>query len=336
MWLVACGNPAPPIAADIEPPPPAAAPVLPPTSLTVAGFSATREALQTRLLPAFAARWQRTHRSKLAIDSRFLGSEALVDGLCSDLAADVVVLASTRELDNLVAAGLVAPDWRQNRHQSIVCRSLVVLAVRPGNPKGIHNWADLARPGVRVVGCDPTTSGCGVWAVCAIYGAAIRGHAGVPAADPAAARDFVGRVRNNVVTNGSSAHDAFLQFLAGHGDVAVTYESELGYAWMFGNDVGRVVPTSTVLVESPAIRIRRTAEDRSAAADALLAFLWSPEAQRVLANCGLRPVDPVVMGNRATQFPSPQDLWTIEDLGGWERFTREVLPGLGSAATPGK
>lgn len=336
VLLVACGNPAPPVAAPTEPQPPAAAPALPPTRLAVAGFSATREALQTRLLPAFAERWQRTHRTRLAIDSRFLGSEALVDGLCSDLTADVVVLASTRELDTLVAAGRAAPDWRQPPHQGIVCRSLVVLAVRAGNPKGIHNWADLARPGVRVVGCDPTTSGCGVWAVCAIYGAALRGHAGVPAADPAAARDFVGRIRANVVANGSSAHDAFLQFLDGHGDVAVTYESELGYAWMFGHDVARVVPTSTVLVESPAVRIRRAGEDRHPAADALLAFLWSPEAQQVLANCGLRPVDANVAATRAAQFPQPQDLWTIDDLGGWERFSRDVLPGLAGAAAPGK
>jgi sulfate/thiosulfate transport system substrate-binding protein len=218
---------------------------------------------------------------------------------------------------------------------------LVVLAVRKGNPLAIHDWSDLVRPGLRVVTPDPASSGGGMWNVCAIYGAALRGHAGVAAGDPRVALDFLTRVLANATDRRKSAAESYESFRDGVGDVAITYESEVARGWAFGHDEERVIPRSTLLIENPAVLVRKNADKHGvrAAAEALLRSLWSVESQTRLAFAGLRPVLPDLAAEAARRSPAPQDLWTIDALGGWERAVREILlpAGLGaSAARPSK
>lgn len=331
VWgLAACrGDPfaAPTVPVDATASPGVADLELPQVTLRVAGFSAAREVIKTRLLKTFAAEWERSHRQRLDVQTRFGGSDALVEAMASAFPADVAVLASPRTVDALLHAGVHANGWRQQPYGGIVCRSLVVLAVRKGNPKNIRNWADLTRPDVRIVTPDPLCSGGGAWNQCAIYGAALRGHAGVSAGDREAARDFLSRVAANVVAHAGSASESFRGFQDGVGDVAIAYECEVTSAWLFGHDEERVIPSSTVLVENPVLLFDRHADAHGTRliADALLAFLFSPTAQQRLASCGLRPVDPTVAAACAAQFPEPQDLWTIDALGGWERAAIDVL-----------
>ncbi len=314
----------------------AAAPRAAAAALRFGAFSATREVFGTRMLPAYARSHFRHHGQQLDVDTLFTGSEALTAAIGTTFAADVAVLAHTHDLERLVRQGLVARERRQQPHGGIVCRSLVVLAVRKGNPERIRDWADLVRPGVAIVDADPATSGGGAWNLCALYGAALRGHAGVPAGDPDAARAFVARVRANVVERAASAGAAFASFRGGAGDVVITYESEVALGWLFGSDVERVVPASTLLVESPAVVVDRNADAHGVRerAQALCDHLWTPEAQRQLARCGLRPVDPAVFAANRARFPDPEDLWTIEFLGGWERAVRDVLQLAAPAASP--
>lgn len=310
----------------------------PPVQLLVGGFSAGCEALQTRLLPMFANQWSCSHARDVAFETRFAGSEVLVDALTTTFRADVAVLSSPRDLAALVAAGATSLDDCARPHGGIVCRSLVVLAVRKGNPKNIRDWADLARPGVRIVMPDPARSGGGLWNLCAIYGAALRGHAGVPSNDPAAARSFLARVSENVVARAASAAESYRSFQEGTGDVAITYECEVMLAWMFGYQHERVIPSSTLLVENPAVLLARNADAHGVRTEAakLLQFLFTTEAQQQFATCGLRPVDPDVAAARRVEFPQPQDLWTIDFLGGWEHIARELLGDAPACATPGK
>jgi sulfate transport system substrate-binding protein len=244
------------------------------------------------------------------------------------------VLASTHDIDTLVAGGFVAPAWRDQPERGIACRSIVVIAVRKGNPKDIHDWADLARPGLRLITPEPTTSGGGRWNVVALYGAALRGHAGVPAGDAKAALDFVRRVLANSGARKANANDSFRAFRDGEGDVAIAYESEILLGWIFGRDEERVIPQSTVLIENPAVLIAKNADRHGVrpAAEGLLRFLWTSEAQKEIAFCGLRPVDAAVASASKGQFPVPADLWTIDDLGGWDRARREILVPAGFAA----
>lgn len=337
VGLAACaggGNEPPAVAVPRTSP--TAQPVPAPVELRFGGFSSMREALQTRLLPMFARSWNRKQTPPVDIRTRFAGSEALLEALRSDFPADVAVLSSPRDLEDLIASGLCVARAPGLPHGGIVCRSLVVLAVRKGNPLQVRDWTDLTRAGLRLVAPDPKTSGGGAWNVCAMFGAALRGHAGVPAGDVDAARDFVARVEANVVARGANAHESFHAFLEGVGDVAISYESELAQAWLFGHDIERVLPTSTVLVECPAVLIDRNVDARGTRpmAQALLDHLWSREAQRVLATCGLRPVDEAVAVGRSEQLPLPQDLWTVDQLGGWPRIEEQLRSWLEPPAAP--
>jgi hypothetical protein len=166
----------------------------------------------------------------------------------------------TDDMEELVRRGLVDAGWRDRPYQGIACRSLVAFAVRKGNPKAIHDWRDLVRADVRIVSPDPEFSGCGMWNLCALYGAALRGHAGVEAGDPVLARSFVAQVWSNVVATGKSAHEAYKTFQAGVGDVAIIYESEITKARMFGHAEERVIPASTLLVESPIAVVDRNVD----------------------------------------------------------------------------
>lgn len=297
--------------------------------------------MRTRVLPAFAQTWNRKQPQALRIRTLFAGGEDLADAIEGAFPADVVMLAPPRDADAARAKGLSPTGSRQLPYGGVVCRSLVVLAVRKGNPLGIRQWSDLTRPGLQILSPDPTLSGCGAWNLCAMFGAALRGHAGVPAGDEKAARDFIGRVRSNVVAGGASAHESFLAFLDGVGDVAITYESELAQAWMFGHDIERVLPTSTVLIESSVVLLDRNVERNGtrAAAEALLDHLWTREVQQLLATCGLRPVDPVVAAGHEVQFPVPLDLWNVDELGGWPRLSEQICPLItadGTRPTPPK
>lgn len=311
----------------------------PPVPLLVAGFSTAREVLQTRLLPAFARQWGRTHAPGVGFRTRFAGSEALVEALTTTFDADVALLASPRDLDTLAAAEVTSLSYYRRPHGGIVCRSVVVLAVRKGNPKGIRDWADLVRPDVRIATPDPTRSGGGFSNVCAMYGAALRGHAGFPAGDTAAARDFLARVSANVVARAANAAESYRAFQEGTGDVAITYECEVMLAWMFGHQDERVIPSSTLLVDHPAVLLAANADAHGVRTEAakLLQFLYTTEAQHQFASCGLRPIDPDVAAARRVEFPEPADLWTIDFLGGWHAAEHELLAeGSPARAGPGK
>lgn len=313
----------------------------PPVIVTVAAFSTMGEVFRTKILPGAKA----LHRARREGDLRFVelyqASGLLRHAIMSGFAADVGVFSHAEDVDRLVEAGFVQPAWRSAPYGSILGRTLVVLAVRKDDPKGIRDWSDLARPGVEVVTPDPRTSGGGMWNACAIYGAALRGHAGVPAGDHGAALAFLARVLANVKDFHHSAHDSFRAFCDGRGDVAITYESEVVQGWNFGERVQRVVPRSTLVVESPAVLLTKNDADPAvrAAAVELLQYLWSEETQGRLAFHGLRPVVPEVAARTASQFPEPEDAWTIGALGGWERAVREILAPAGlsrAEPAPGK
>lgn len=338
LGVVACGDAGVEVAAPEVQQPVVAPP--PPITLQVGAFSAASEALGVRVLPAFALHWLRTRGQRVSFVETYDGSASLAHAVQDGFAADVLLFALTDDLQDLVRSDLIKPTWRERPHEGIVCRSLVALAVRKGNPKAIHDWPDLVRPDVQIVSPDPNSSGCGMWNLCALYGAALRGHAGVPAGDPAVARRFVARVWGNVVADGKSAREAFKTFQGGVGDVAIIYESEITNARMFGYSDERVIPRSTLLVESPIAVVDRNVDTHGvrAVAEGLLEFLWTPKIQAKLAFCGLRPVDPDVFAAARAQFPQPEDLWTIADLGGWEKAMRaiEVPAAFGALPRPGK
>lgn len=290
----------------------------PGASLTLGAYTTPREAY-AELLPGFREEWRRETGRELTIRESYLGSGAQARAIVGGFEADVAALSLAPDIEALRTAGLIRHDWTDGPERGMVSRSVVVIGVRPGNPKNIRDWADLARPDVEVLTPNARTSGGAMWNVLALYGAAIRGHAGVPAGDRDAAVGQLARVLANVKIMDRGARDSMLTFERGVGDAIITYENEILVGRAKGERYDYVIPRSTILIENPIAVVDRYAERSGAtdAARALVRYLRGPEAQRVFARHGLRPIRDDVAREVEAQFPPVEDLFTIEDLGGW-------------------
>lgn len=298
-----------------------------PVTLRIAGYTAAREVYAAAVLPAFARSWKARTGQEVVFEDSYVASRTQAQAILDGSGADVAALALEPDVDLLVQAGFVDPDWRFSETGGIACRSVVALAVRPGNPLGLRDWPDLARDGVRVVTPDPHTSGGGRWNVAAIYGAAMRGHAGARKNRTDDASALLARVFRNVLPMERGARESFERFERGEGDVAITYESEALAAARSGAAVEVVVPASTAIVELPVAMVRKNVEAHGVrdVAEAFVAFLKTDEAQRAFAEYGLRPVDERVAADTRDRFPPAADLWTIGALGGWTPAANELF-----------
>jgi sulfate/thiosulfate transport system substrate-binding protein len=224
--------------------------------------------------------------------------------------ADVVEFSLEPDMTRLVDAGIVSPDWNRNEHAGIVTDSVVTLMVRPGNPKNIQSFGDLARDDVEVINPNPATSGGARWNIMAIYGSQI--DAGKSEAE---AQDFVRQVLANTSVQDDSARDSLNTFASGKGDVLVGYENEAIQADQEGIDLEYVTPDSTILIENPIA----VTKDAGESAQPFVDFLYSDEGQQAFADAGYRPVVKSVFEKNADRFPVPPGLFSIADFGGWSK-----------------
>ncbi len=292
--------------------------------VTIAAYTTPREAYGQAILPAFAAKWKAEHGEDLEFQESYQGSGAQARAVAEGFEADIVALSLEPDVRVVEKAGLITHDWTSGATHGMVSTSYAVIAVRPGNPKGIQDWADLAKPGVEVLTPNVRTSGGAMWNVAAIYGAAIRGHvAGVAANDPAAAEAFLASVLKNVKVMDKGARESMVTFEGGVGDAAITYENEVLVAQQAGKQIEYVLPKSTILIENPAAVVDTYAKKHGneEVAKALLEFLTTPEAQAAYRKYGLRPVfQGATMG-----LPTVTDPFTIRDLGDWSGVQATVF-----------
>jgi len=339
--LAACAGPAPtPTAAPTDTaaasaPASSAAPASAPASsaavssaaapaavkLTLAGYSTPAEAYG-KIIPLFIAYWKAQHNQDVTFEQTFAGSGAQARAVVGGLNADVVALSTGADVSTIANAKLIARDWQTiEPNKGIVSTSVVAFAVRKGNPKKISDWADLAQPGLQILTPDPKTSGGAQWNILALYGAALRGKVkGVKAGDEAGATAFLTSVLKNVIAFDKDARTSITNFESGNGDVAITYEDEVILGNQRGQDYQLVIPTSTILIETPVavVDVNSDKNGTTAVADGFVQFLFSKDAQQVFAQYGFRPTDPTVAAATASQFPAVTDLFTIGDVfGGW-------------------
>ncbi len=277
------------------------------TTLTLVAY-AVPEPGWSKIIPAFAA----TPEGKGIDVTTSYGasgdqSRAVVDGK----PADIVNFSVEPDVTRLVKAGKVAADWNADVTRGIPFGSVVSLVVRKGNPKNIKDWDDLLAPGIEVVTPSPLSSGSAKWNLLAPYAAKSDGGK-----DQQAGLEFVNRlVSDHVKTRPGSGREATDVFLQGTGDVLLSYENEAIYIERQGKEVEHINPPQTFKIENPvAVVTTSTHLDK---AGALKNFLFTPEGQKIWAQAGFRPVDPAVAAEFVTDFPVPQKLWTIADLGGW-------------------
>jgi sulfate/thiosulfate transport system substrate-binding protein len=226
--------------------------------------------------------------------------------------ADVVSFSVEPDITRLVDAGLVAKDWNANQYKGIPFGSVVTMVVRKGNPKGIKDWDDLLKPGVEVVTPNPFSSGSAKWNLLAPYAAKSDGGK-----NGAAGLAYIEKlVSDHVKVQPKSGREATETFLQGTGDVLLSYENEALFAERHGDPVQHVTPPATFKIENPTAVLAGSKNlDK---AKAFNDFLFTPEAQKLWAEAGFRPVDQTVAKQFAADFPQPEKLWTIDDLGGWK------------------
>jgi sulfate transport system substrate-binding protein len=195
--------------------------------------------------------------------------------------ADIAFLSTGLDIDTVADAGVVSKTWTKAKYAGIAANSVVSFVVRPGNPKHIHTWKDLVKPGVQIVTPDPFPSGSAKWNVLAAYGAMRK--AGM--SDKKAVQ-FVTKVFRNVVSQDSSGSSAANTFFSGKGDVLITYESEAYAAFAAGKQGKLVVPKPTMLIQLPMVATKGA----PAAATAFIKYVHAPKQQKIFAANGYRPV----------------------------------------------
>ena len=303
-------------------------PDAPTLTLTFAAYSTPRE-VYGKIIPAFQTMWKEEHDDQQVIfQESYGGSTTQSQNVVNGFPADIVALSLAPDVDVIEDAGFITHDWRAVADDGMVSTSLVVFDVRPGNPENLEDFDDLAGEGIEVLTPDPASSGGARWNIVAAYGAAMRGYAGTDEGDQAGAQQLLRGIFENVTVLDKSARDSIKNFESGNGDVAITYENEILTAQKAGLEDEMVIPPSTVLIENPVAVVDKNAEQHCVkeVADAFVEFLHTPEAKELYSSVGfLRSTDLEEARKGGEGFPPVEDLWTVEDLGGWDAIDEDVF-----------
>jgi sulfate transport system substrate-binding protein len=267
--------------------------------------------------------YQQTPAGKGASFSESFGpSGTQSKAVSSGQPADYVAFSLEPDMTKLVPK-FVASGWNSGATKGMVSDSVVVLVVRKGNPKHITGWADLVKPGIKIVTPDPASSGSAKWNVLAAY-TSVTAEGGTDAQ----ARAYLTSFFKNVVSKPSSGANATTTFTQGTGDVLISYENEAIAARQKGADVDYLVPKESILIENPAA-VTATA---STGAKDFLAYVLSTPGQQIFAGKGYRPVVAGVnagtvpgANDPAHPFPTVEKLTTIAALGGWSKVNKDFF-----------
>ena len=290
-------------------------------SLLNVSYDPTRELYQ-EINAGFAAVWEARTKEKITIKQSHGGSGKQARAVIDGLEADVVTLALAYDIDEIAErARLLPPNWQRRLPQgSSPYTSTIVFLVRKGNPKNIRDWGDVVKPGIAVITPNPKTSGGARWNYLAAWGYALRQNAN----NEAKARDFVTQLYKNVPVLDSGARGATTTFVErGIGDVLLAWENEafLAVKELGPDKVQIVVPSVSILAQPPVAWVDKVVDKRGTrkAAQAYLEYLYTEQAQQIIARNFYRPVDPKIAARFSTQFPKLR-LFTIDEVfGGWQK-----------------
>jgi sulfate/thiosulfate transport system substrate-binding protein len=318
LALTACSKPTP--AANGAPAVSDTTTLGPPVTLNLVGYSVAETANK-----AAAQEWAKLNEGRnVTFKTSYGASGDQSRAVQNGLAADIVHFSVQSDVTRLVPT-LIDPSWNAGPNKGIISSSIVVFAVRPGNPKNIKTWDDLAKPGIGIVTPNPASSGAARWNALAAWGQVI-----AAGGTEDQAKDFVTKLYSNAVSLPASGRDATTAFLGGTGDVFLTYENEAILAKQSGENIDWVYPDTTLLIENPAA-VTKTADPK---ATAYLNFVLSPAGQRAFALKGYRPVTSGVdtsgipgAKDANNPFPAPKKQLTIaKDFGGdWDALSKKFF-----------
>ena len=282
-----------------------------PRRLVVYAYSTQEEVLAQAIFPAFEEAWEAKTGEDLTIEGVFGPSGTLVGQIDLGAPAQVAILSNVRHVTHLK----IGRQVHLESEPVVVSHTPIVIVVRPGNPAAIAEYADLAKPGLRLLHADPRTSGAGEWALLAEYGSALP-----ESGDSAPAEAQLEAIWRNVRLLGASARATMTLFELGAGDAFVTYEQDALLAQERGVPLQIVVPSRTIVASHVAVMVDANVLPREVPlAQAFIDSLLSDAGQQALSRYHLRPAD--LGGNSLPEILHP---FSVDDLGGW--------PGLHSQA----
>jgi len=272
---------------------------------------------------AFAVYWKAKTGDTVIVNQSHGGSGKQARAVIDGLDADVVTLALAYDIDALAShGGLVPPNWQSRLpNNSTPYTSTIVFLVRKGNPKGIHDWSDLVRPGIAVVTASPKTGGGARWNYLAAWAWALE----QPGGSDASAEAFVKALYHNVPVLDSGARGSTITFVErGLGDVLIAWENEayLAVKELGPNKFDIVAPSLSIVAEPPVSVVDRNVDEHGTrkVAEEYLRYLYSSEGQEIAARHFYRPRDPAVAARYAGQFVTIPKLVTIDGVfGGWAK-----------------
>ena len=300
-------------------------------NLTVYGFSIMKESLEKGIYPGFAAKWKSEHGTGVNFTSSFAGSETITNQILQGVKADIAILSIERDADRIKQRGLITADWHAAPNKGFINKTPFVILVRQGNPKGIHDFPDLAKPGVKLIHPDPVSSGGAQWSVLAIYGSELlKSEKQSGGRDQARALQTLRAVWKNVISTPGSAREARTQFETGFGDALVTYEIDgLLMKESKKTPVEIIVPQASIFSEHPAVVVdRNVSAANRPAADAFIQYLSSEEAQRAFVKYHFRSISYENLNLENKELAHIEMPFTIDYFGGWDKAYPEVIEGI--------
>ncbi len=289
-----------------------------PVELTLVSYAVTQSAYE-KIIPKFVEQWKKKTGQEVVFDQSYGGSGSQTRAVIDGLEADVVALALALDTKKIEKAGLIEPGWEKELpNDSIVHKSVAAIVTRDNNTK-VSNWSDLANKDIKVITANPKTSGGARWNFLALWGSVSQAGG-----SPQQAEQFVEAVFKNAPVlpkDAREASDVFYQ--QGQGNVLLNYENEVILAKQKGEGSPYLVPTDyNISIDNPVTVVDANVDKKGTreVAEAFVEFLYTPEAQREFAKVGFRPVNETVSQEFAAQFPKVKNLFTVKDLGGWDKI----------------
>ena len=282
-------------------------------TINLIGFSTPKPAYD-----ALAAGFEKTDKGKgVSFSASYGPSGSQSKAVAAGQKGDYLAFSVGGDMNRLVPQ-FVDSSWDSGSAKGVGADSVVVICVRPGNPKHITGWDDLIKPGIGIVTADPASSGSAKWNILAAYT-----HVTADGGTEDDAKAYLGKFFKNTVSKADSGSDAAKTFLSGTGDALISYESEAITARQAGEKLDYIVPKESFLIETP-VAVTKSAPT---VAKDFLSYVESSAGQEVFASKGWRPVDPSVKPSNVTgandpsnPYPSVEKLTTVADLGGWDKI----------------
>jgi sulfate/thiosulfate transport system substrate-binding protein len=293
--------------------------------ITLVSFAVTKAA-HAAIIPKFVKKWQTEHNQRVTFKQSYGGSGSQTRAVIDGLAADVVHLALGADVSTIEKAGLIQPGWEKAApNQAIVSKSVAAIVTRDGNPKQIKTWDDFAKDGVKWVTANPKTSGGARWNFLALWGSAIKSGK-----SEAQAQEFVTKAFSNVAVLAKDSRESTdIFFKQKQGDALINYENEAILAKQKGEKLIYTVPDLNISIDNPIAVVDKNVDKHGnrEVVEAFVKFLYTPAAQQEFAKAGFRPVNETVSQDAAiaSQFPPVKNLFTVGDLGGWNKVQTQFF-----------